>query len=327
MPSTPDGSTPTTDHMDPVFANPTGNCVAPDDGSRPGYNAAGGLKWLPDCQNVLKREYWRVYAANAAQVALLPRPDGAPQLDAPCFGKNHPLAPIVQKYGLCHAATSEAEVTIVNSMNYSDAFVLARYLQSQLVFVSTADGFSPFPIPSDILDACALHPATNSAEFSAICQREANRLEAGIDIGFTYTGAGAVEMAGRLNELYGIRIESDADAGACIDRGQHAAPNATFIDALLATMSPAAPACMPSCTADKADERTIASLPQGPCQPATSPCNVFIIRPCGCGFSGGPSEGYHCACEGGQWECIVTGRSMSGCLPCDDAGIADGADD
>jgi len=294
------------------IANPTGSCVAPDDGSRAGYNGPG--PWLPDCQSALLREYWRVFAASENGAYMLPRPDGAPGLGAPCLGPQHPLASIVQKYGLCSAAMGSEQVDKVNNMNVTDAFAVARYLESQLVFVATDVTIEPFPIPVDIIDACALHASSNSAELTAMCQRESGRLKSGEDIGFTYTGPGAVELAARLNELYGIRIET-AEAGACMARPAQAPPDAGFIY-LAGSPSSAAPACVPSCVSDPQLEGTTQSLPAGACQPRTSPCDTSASRDCGCLGSNQPHDQYHCACECGQWECVIATKSHSICQPC-----------
>jgi hypothetical protein len=298
----------------PTIANPTGTCVAPDDGSRAGYHSPG--PWLPDCQGVLKREYWRVFAASEDGAYMLPRPDGAPQLGAPCHGPQHPLASIVKKYGLCNAAMSTQQVDIVNSMNVSDAFAVARYLQSQLTFAATPESIEPYPIPSDIIDACALHPSQNSAELIAMCQRESDRLRSGDDIGLQYTGPGAVELAERLNELYGIVIES-TDAGACIARPEQTPLDAGFIY-LDGNSTLAAPNCIPTCVEPR-PSGTIESLPAGACPARISPCNMPVPRDCGCTGNGQPSDLYHCACESGQWECVLATKTLGICLPCANA--------
>ncbi|HEY8947171.1 MAG TPA: hypothetical protein VIM73_23165, partial [Polyangiaceae bacterium] len=83
-----------------VIRNPTGDCEAPDDGSRPGFHFSSDSTWLPDCENPLDREYWRVFARSASSAAIVPRPDGAPELREPCTTE-HELSPLVRKYGLC----------------------------------------------------------------------------------------------------------------------------------------------------------------------------------------------------------------------------------
>ena len=86
----------------------------------------------------------------------------------------------------------------------SDALKVAHYLHTQLKFQATGTSIDPFGIPTDILDACALHPDSNSVELQQICDRERQRLESGEEIDFTCEGMGAVKLAARLNELYGI---------------------------------------------------------------------------------------------------------------------------
>src|SRR5262249_30640444 len=156
-------------------------------------SSSAGATWLPDCNASLRREYWRVYATSEGHAFMLPRPDGASQLAAPCHAAQHPLGAIVQTYQPCSSATSTAQVDVINDMNVNDAFAVARYLNAQLVFITTPSdlGLFPFPIPSDIIDACALHPSMNSAELTTICNRESDRLRSGLDIGFTYMGPGA----------------------------------------------------------------------------------------------------------------------------------------
>jgi len=190
----------------PLAVNPSGSCRAEGDGSRAGYHVATNSEWLPDCQNPLEREYFRVFAQSATSTYMIPRPDGSPYLQPVCADPSHALRPLVDRYALCDAADSEAKVNLANDMLPADALDLARYMHGQLRFEVTDDfaGLSPYPFPSDIIDACELHPAENSAEFEAICKRERDRLKSGFDIGFSYTGPGAVELATRLNELYGI---------------------------------------------------------------------------------------------------------------------------
>jgi hypothetical protein len=79
-------------------------------------------------------------------------------------------------------------------------------MHGMLRFTGGGDSeIAPYPLPSDIVDACALHPEAASADLRAICERERDRLQSGHGIGFSYTGPGAVELVALLNELYGIR--------------------------------------------------------------------------------------------------------------------------
>jgi hypothetical protein len=187
-----------------AITNPTGTCKAPDDGARAGYHAPGDDVWLLDCKNVLAREYWRVFAQTETSAYVIPRPDGARELAPVCSDTAHELHALVVKYALCEAASSPAALDIINDMAPVDALAITHFLHTQLKFVAGAQTIDPFPIPTDILDACKLHPEQNSPELVAICDREQDRLDSGETIGFTYEGPGAVELAQRLNELYGI---------------------------------------------------------------------------------------------------------------------------
>jgi hypothetical protein len=57
-------------------------------------------------------------------------------------------------------------------------------------------------------DGAPLHAQTTSADLKTMCDRERDRIQSGNDIGFIYTGPGAVELVARLNELYGISSSS-----------------------------------------------------------------------------------------------------------------------
>ena len=95
---------------------------------------------------------------------------------------------------------------IINHIDLLAALSVTHFLHTQLKFAVTEDplGVRPFPMPTDVIDACALGGEMNSLELEAICQRERERLRSGNDIGLSYTGAGAVELVARLNGLYGI---------------------------------------------------------------------------------------------------------------------------
>lgn len=180
-------------------------CTAPDDGSRAGYHNAQGSTWMLDCENPLRREYWRVFLVDDRHAAMIPRPDGAPELQPACANPDCPLHGLVERYALCTSVADPAQLMRVNTMLPEDALQIAHFLHTRLRFRMTQDrmDITPYPIPSDILDACALHPQANSAELAAICERERKRMQSGHEVGFFYTGAGAVELVERLNELYG----------------------------------------------------------------------------------------------------------------------------
>jgi hypothetical protein len=187
--------------------NPTGSCGTRADPGRVGSDASSDT-WVPDCQNPLLREYWRVKTTDGTSAYTIPRLDGTPQLQPSCADANDALHALVERYALCAAADSEAKVNLVNNMELADALLLTHFLHARLKFAvqeaiaSAPDTTSiePYPLSGDILDACALHP--NSPELQAMCVRERNNLMGGL--GLTYTGPAAVELAARLNELYGV---------------------------------------------------------------------------------------------------------------------------
>ena len=190
------------------IVNPTGACVAPNSGAIAGYSVPGrGDVWLLDCENPLRRDYFHVYAQGSAEHCyIIPRPDGAPQLSDACEDSTHELHPLVENHALCGPASTTEAVARINDMTAEDALTIARYLHTRIRFEPSGlngTGIAPFPLPPDVLDACSLHAATNSAALAAACDDERARQKSGIDIGYSYDAV-APELAALLNELYGI---------------------------------------------------------------------------------------------------------------------------
>jgi hypothetical protein len=179
--------------------------------------------WLPDCNNTLQREYWRVFAKGTTSAYIIPRPDGAPELRmSVCGAPEHPMRALVDRYSLCESATSAAAVDRVNDMDPADALALVHYLHTQLLFTTTVNPvMDPTPPPTlatapfgdDVLAACALRPAENSVPLEALCEDERQALKSGLEIGRDYDAV-ATELAPLLNELYGV--------GASCARGEDA---------------------------------------------------------------------------------------------------------
>lgn len=189
--------------------NPTGTCAAPDSGGRAGYHHPGDSQWLPDCENPLAREYFRVFATKPDSAYLVPRPDGDVGLEQACTNERHPLHDVVIRHALCQPASTPAEVERANSLRPGDALAIAHELHASLRFMATDEGvgITPFPIPSDIVDACNLHSNADIPELDAICRREEERLRSGNEVAFSYVGPGGVALAKRLNELYAIPLD------------------------------------------------------------------------------------------------------------------------
>jgi hypothetical protein len=193
---------------DPSFPNPSGTCGIRSDGGRAGYHAPGGDDmWVPDCQNPLLREYWRVFSSNGVSAYVIPRPDGAPELGVPCADPQAELHPLVDRYELC-AAAGAADASVINNIQLSDALRITHYLHTQLKFVVSSQyslGIQPYAIPSDVVDACAVDRGSNSTDLEAICQHVRDQISSGTEgPPFTPTEAGSGELAMRLNQLYGI---------------------------------------------------------------------------------------------------------------------------
>lgn len=192
--------------------NPTGECVAPDSGERAGYHSPSeGDRWLPDCQNTLRREYWRVFAESADSAYLIPRPDGAPGLQDACTDSTHALHAVVERHALCTTAMSSAQVDSANEIPPSDALAIAHHLHASLRFVAHDQGgygdIAPFPLPSDIADACALHETASVPDLDSACEKERRGSVSSAEEVVQHTGGEAAKLAARLNELYGIPVD------------------------------------------------------------------------------------------------------------------------
>ena len=191
----------------PNITNPSGTCGTRSSGGRIGYHAPDGDDvWVPDCQNPLLREYWRAFSKDGQTAYLIPRPDGAPELQPVCTDPQHQLRGLVDRYLLCAAGMTADQVTVINRIDLADALRITHFLHTQLKFVTISGGrgIQPFAIPSDILDACTLGGHVNSAELEAICESERVAVRNGIEPRVPATGPGGAELVSRLNELYGI---------------------------------------------------------------------------------------------------------------------------
>jgi hypothetical protein len=187
-------------------------CAAPDSGARAGFHApAPGETWLPDCNNPLRREYWRVFAVSADSAYTFPRLDGEAGLAGDCFSPGaSDIGPLVLKYRLCGSAVTAEDVALVNNMVPAEALAITHHLHAMFQFgfggnetVGVRDIF-PSPAPTDVIDACGLHPATNSPELTALCGRVADALQAGTTAAIIYEGLVVVELVSLLDELYGV---------------------------------------------------------------------------------------------------------------------------
>jgi hypothetical protein len=191
-----------------IIRNPSGSCGTRSDGTRAGYHYALNDLWVPDCQNPLRREYWRVFVKNGDEAYVIPRPDGAPELHAICTAGQDELRRIVDQHGLCAVAASSEQVRTVNTMDLSGALRITHFLHGQLKFsvVVHSSGhvsIRPFPIPSDVSDACAIRPHMISAELEVLYCERARHPDRLLLI---HTNREAADdLASRLNDLYGVK--------------------------------------------------------------------------------------------------------------------------
>jgi hypothetical protein len=206
-----------------LVVNPTGSCGTIPDPGRIGPSSDGTDVLVPDCQNPLRRNYWRVRTLDGRHAWTVPRMDGDPRLQPICADANDPLHPLVERYDLCAPADSEGKVEIVNNMDLADALRLTHFLEGQLRFVAVpvpivpmslspappgSTTIQPFPDWDEVVEACALHP--NSADLETICENLRKNLDV-VNEGILclpdfFAGPTAVELAARMNELYGIAV-------------------------------------------------------------------------------------------------------------------------
>jgi hypothetical protein len=204
-----------------VFVNPTGSCGTVPASGRIGFSGSGNSIFVPDCQNPLRRDYWRVRTLDGKHAWTVPRMDGEPRLEPACADANDPLHPLVERYDLCAPADSEGKVDTINNMELADALRLTHFLEGQLRFVAVPAPVSltftpppssmtidPFPDWNEVVEACALH--TNSSDLEALCKTVRENLNV-IDEGvfqppYFFAGPTAIELAARMNELYGIAV-------------------------------------------------------------------------------------------------------------------------
>lgn len=187
-------------------SNPTGDCDLTNVSWRPENNDfEPGSRWLPDCDNVLAREHWQVFAVDADSAYVLPRPDGAPELAAVCGDAQHELRQLVDEHALCTSASSAAHVAAVNDLAPAEALRLTHYLHTQLVFRLEDDGeeLNVYPSERDVTDACQLQLAAQTPRLAEACASAsaARSKDRPIDPHF-YGALG--ELVPLLNQLYGI---------------------------------------------------------------------------------------------------------------------------
>lgn len=188
-----------------TIVNPTGECLATGSGDIECYSvSAPGDLWMLDCDHPLERTYWRVHAvdgANGVTAYLMPRPDATGLTFGICDGADADLAALFDRSGLCTPTLDAAGVELVNALPLEDALAISHALHERLVFTADAGGnIAPWPLPEDLGDAC---PGTSVAAacadyVAAVCD------ETDLGVLLELDEAQATEVAGALNDLYGI---------------------------------------------------------------------------------------------------------------------------
>lgn len=199
--------------------NPSGGCVAQDNGGRVEHSPLATDVYLPDCQLDLAREYYRVFVKDDDRAYMIPRPDNHPAFVWACINEQNPLHATLQRYSLCQSEALDGEqVEAVNSMLPADALAIAHYLHDRLVFFTTEGGVSPYPMAQDILDLCKDDEQFRNGPMRERCDFELAAEDGPRDsIGWSHTGEQARVLVTALNELYGIaddelcrRLSNDA---------------------------------------------------------------------------------------------------------------------
>ncbi len=214
---------------------------ASEDGSRPGYHTPDASdKYLPNCRNPLRREYWRVFQSQDGSAYMIPRPDGLGDKYQICSSdqrlststgaplNDESIADKARKYGLCgniniselnensNGNVHSHSIGDINSMEPDDALEFSTIFHRQLEFVQDGEFIDPYVPDEDILAACEALGANGAATATATatatttyCDQVKNKcnLESGacIEMEIIPTQAVLDELIPALNELYGVR--------------------------------------------------------------------------------------------------------------------------
>lgn len=194
----------------PNIQNPSGDCETSDNGARTCYHAPMETDiYLPDCENTLNREYWRVFASDENSAYIIPRPDGMGLLYDLCDETD--IGFVMNEYGLCLETLGANEVEQINNIPLTDALTITHVLHQQLFFtVDDNDQISPWAPPNDILEAC-LYSDDNDSVVSAYCETALEYYNDGDcpSIAFSPSAEEAPIIAVRLNTIYGLDTPSN----------------------------------------------------------------------------------------------------------------------
>ena len=192
-----------------MLENPSGDCVASDDGTRPCYDGHdGSLTYMPLCDNPRERELWRIFSEPDGTSYMLPRPDATGLDFGICDGDDAELAALFESKALCKATLSSADIELVNSLTLDEAMEISRALHKRLTFTADHPEWSLFPwTPEiDIADACDLYPDAFEgfeSECNTIRDQFVNNSDCAL-VSIEYSDEAYAAFAVGLNLLYDV---------------------------------------------------------------------------------------------------------------------------
>jgi len=188
----------------------TTNCVINatnnSNGGRSGYHSPSSTDtYLPDCENPLKRELWRVFQQEDGTAYIIPRPDGLGTVYNICNGRVPVKEGIIDKanqYGLCD---NDINVAAINHIDPNYGLLFVNIFHRQLHFVADGQNIQPFAPDSDILDACELREGDET--LNSYCQavkNQCNSFGECTEMMVVPSEMQVRQIVPALNELYGI---------------------------------------------------------------------------------------------------------------------------
>lgn len=135
-------------------------CTSDSDGGRLGYHEPSPTDtYLPNCNNPLKRELWRVFKKETGTAYIIPNPSGLGLVYNICdeYGGGGPMADeyIVKdatKYGLC--AEKEGDASLINDIDPDVALKFTTIFHRHTKFTNKNDAIDPWVPDEDIIAAC-----------------------------------------------------------------------------------------------------------------------------------------------------------------------------
>ena len=181
----------------PSIDNPSGDCQADGDGNRRDYFSSD--QYLPDCQNPLERELWRVFAVSEERAYIVPRPDGMGLQFELC--EDESLGALFSDHGLCDEF---ADPDVINQIAPADALAITNALHQRLRFSVSDEGrITPYAPEDDIIAACELTDDSAALDFCELLESRCTILGCD-DIGYMPGPEAVAALVPALNLLYGV---------------------------------------------------------------------------------------------------------------------------